>query len=328
MNAGAAPVGLEVDGLTCVAGDGAGAVTLLDQVSLSVAPGEVVGLIGESGSGKTMASLALLGVLPDGVRMTAGTVSVGGHRIRPAPGRHGLAAIFQNPRDALNPTMRVGSQMARVLRRRPTTRPTAHVDTPGDTPVDTAGETRGDTAAGLLRRCGVPGADKVLDLYPHQLSGGMCQRVMVAMAIASRPSLLVADEPTTALDMTVQAQIIDLLRDVVADTGCGVLLITHDLGVVAELCDRVVVLLGGRVMERAEVGTLFDHPRHPYTRFLLDPRRWAEEVPGHVEHPSDRACPFIGRCPAATAACDPAPELRPIGEAHDVACVAVQQVMS
>jgi oligopeptide/dipeptide ABC transporter ATP-binding protein len=299
----------DVSGLTCVAGDHDEHVTLLDDVSFSVAPGEVVGLIGESGSGKTMAALAVLSVLPDGVHMTAGEAGFTDARTTAGrPGHDGVAAIFQNPRDALNPVMRIGRQMARVLRLHGVSGRAAEREASVD----------------LLRRCGVPGAAKVLDLYPHQLSGGMCQRVMIAMAVAARPRLLIADEPTTALDMTVQAQIIELLRHVVADTECGVLLITHDLGVVAELCDRVVVLLGGRVMERAETATLFANPRHPYTRFLMDPRGAGVPALGAGAQPSPVACPFITRCPHASMACDPGPPPRTVGGDHDVACVLVE----
>jgi oligopeptide/dipeptide ABC transporter ATP-binding protein len=280
------------------------AIPLLQGVSLDVGPGEVVGLIGESGSGKTMASLAILDLLPDGVTATGGTVRLG-HVQRPVghTDRTGLAAIFQNPREALNPTMRIGRQVTRVLR--------AHG-------AEDKAEAR-RRAEALLRRCGVPGPANVMRMYPHQLSGGMCQRVMIAMAIAAKPKLLIADEPTTALDTTIQAQIIGLLREVIAETGCGVLLITHDLGVVAELADRVVVLLGGRVMEHADVSSLFKKPLHPYTQYLMDPSAYGgtgDEFSG-----SPTACPFIARCPHATEQCEPAPRQRSVEPGHEVACV-------
>ncbi len=278
-------------------------VTLLHDVSLTVAAGEVVGLIGESGSGKTMASLAVLGLLPQGVEATSGTVDVGdAHYEARASGRDGLAAIFQNPRAALNPTMRVGRQIVRVLR--------AHDD------ISSNDAQR--AAVDLLRRCGVAGADNVVRLYPHELSGGMCQRVMIAMAIAAKPRVLIADEPTTALDLTIQVQIIDLLREVIADTGCGVLLITHDLGVVAELCDRVVVLLGGRVMEQSTVTELFDDPLHPYTRYLMAPTDFPDAAGAVLSDTS--GCPFIARCPHATDRCAQPQPLRAVGERR-VACV-------
>lgn len=292
-----------IEDVSC-ATTGIPAVPLLQGVSLDVDTGEVVGLIGESGSGKTMASLAILGLLPEGVAATCGTVRMGEveHPID-RPDRTGLTAIFQNPREALNPTMRVGRQVTRVLR--------IH-GVEGRAEANRRAEV-------LLRRCGVPGAANVMRTYPHQLSGGMCQRVMIAMAIAARPTLLIADEPTTALDMTVQAQIIGLLREVIDDTGCGVLLITHDLGVIAELADRVVVLLGGRVMERGDVSALFKKPLHPYTQFLMDPSGFAGS--GEVFPSSRSACPFIVRCPHASGACDPAPALRTIEPRRQAACV-------
>lgn len=292
-----------IEGVTC-ATTSTPTVPLLQGLSFDVGPGEVVGLIGESGSGKTMASLAILGLLPDGVIATAGTVRHG-EIARPIgrPDRTGLAAIFQNPREALNPTMRIGRQLTRVLN--------AHG-------VQGRTETRRQAEA-VLRRCGVPGATNVMQAYPHQLSGGMCQRVMIAMAISARPTLLLADEPTTALDMTIQAQIIGLLREVIDETGCGVLLITHDLGVVAELADRVVVLLGGRVMERGDVSPLFKKPLHPYTQFLMDPGGFSGS--GEAFPSSGSACPFIARCPHATEKCDPAPGLRTVKPGRQAACV-------
>ncbi|MEO6126158.1 MAG: ABC transporter ATP-binding protein [Ilumatobacteraceae bacterium] len=276
--------------------------TLLHDVSFEVGEGEVVGLIGESGSGKTMASLAVLGLLPGGVEATNGTIEMAGERFAAtASGRQGLAAIFQNPRAALNPTMRVGKQIVRVLR--------AHADL---SKADAK-----DMAIDLLRRCGVAGADNVVRLYPHELSGGMCQRVMIAMAIAARPRILIADEPTTALDLTIQAQIIDLLRDVISETGCGVLLITHDLGVVAELCDRVVVLLGGRVMEQGSVYELFADPLHPYTQYLMNPTAFADPIGGVT--PTADGCPFIARCPYSTAPCAGPQRIREVN-GRKVAC--------
>lgn len=300
---------LEVQGLACATVSDP-PVQILHDVSLSVSPGEVVGLIGESGSGKTMAALAVLGLLPNGVGATDGVVTVDGTTYAPEVTRRaGLAAIFQNPRAALNPTMRIGRQIARVLH--------AHTDLSG---ADAEQE-----CVSLLRRCGVPGADNVIRSYPHELSGGMCQRVMIAMAIAARPKILIADEPTTALDLTIQAQIIDLLRDVMAETNCGVLLITHDLGVVAEMCDRVVVLLGGHMMEHGSVIELFDDPLHPYTRFLLDPAAFPSTEALIAATPA--GCPFVERCPEAIPACTNPQPLRPVRGRH-VACRLYDEVES
>ncbi|WHP17263.1 ABC transporter ATP-binding protein [Cellulomonas sp. ES6] len=233
---------------------------LLRDVSLSVRPGEVVGLVGESGSGKSMTSLAVMGVLPDGIAVTGGRVLVSGADATATARRsvaHRFAMIFQNPQDSLNPLMRVGEQIARMVR--------LHQR-------DGAGADRRSARAEaerLLGRVHIADPARVGRAYPHQLSGGMCQRVMIAMALACRPALLIADEPTTALDVTVQAQILTLLTELADETGCGVLLITHDLGVVAEVCDRVAVLYRGDLVETTGVVELFESPQHEYTRYLV-----------------------------------------------------------
>jgi ABC-type dipeptide/oligopeptide/nickel transport system ATPase component len=252
-----APV-LEIEGLDVrVTATGA---SLLRGVSLTVGAGEIVGLVGESGSGKSMTSLAVMGVLPDGIEMTGGTVRVHGVDATATARRsvaHRFAMIFQNPKDSLNPLMRVGEQIARMVRLH-------QPEGPGASKSAARAE-----AERLLGRVHIADPAQVARCYPHQLSGGMCQRVMIAMALACRPTLLIADEPTTALDVTVQAQILTLLTELADETGCGVLLITHDLGVVAEVCDRVAVLYRGDLVETTGVVDLFESPQHEYTQYLV-----------------------------------------------------------
>lgn len=229
---------------------------LLRGVSLTVEPGQIVGLVGESGSGKSMTSLATMGILPHGVAQTGGSFFVDGVDVTDAPARSvssRFAMIFQNPRDSLNPLMRVGDQIARMVRLH------QRVD---------RREAR-QQAIELLGRVHIAAPERTARAYPHQLSGGMCQRVMIAMALACRPALLLADEPTTALDVTVQAQILDLIVELAEQTGCGVLLVTHDLGVVAETCDRVNVLYRGDLVESGPTERVLTQPQHEYTRYLL-----------------------------------------------------------
>jgi ABC-type dipeptide/oligopeptide/nickel transport system ATPase component len=246
--------GLEIDGL-CI---GIGDRDVVRAVDLHVEPGACVGLVGQSGSGKSLTALASLGLLPHAARVTAGRVLLGGaetvtpDRDRTARVRgSGIAMIFQSPRAALNPVLRVGHQVQRVLRR--------------------TGQ-RGDLArrcAGLLGAVGILEPGKVARLYPHELSGGMCQRVMIAMGIASQPQVLIADEPTTALDVTVQADILDLLDDLRSQTGMGILLISHDLSVVAERCEPISVMWQGAIVESGPSGTVTGSPRHPFTAELV-----------------------------------------------------------
>jgi peptide/nickel transport system ATP-binding protein len=207
-----------------------------------------------------MTSLAVMGVLPDGIAVTGGRVLVDGADATGTARRsvaHRFAMIFQNPKDSLNPLMRVGAQIARMVRLH-------QADGAGADKQAARAE-----AERLLSRVHIADPARVGRSYPHQLSGGMCQRVMIAMALACRPTLLIADEPTTALDVTVQAQILTLLTELADETGCGVLLITHDLGVVAEVCDRVAVLYRGDLVETTGVVELFASPQHEYTRYLV-----------------------------------------------------------
>jgi ABC-type dipeptide/oligopeptide/nickel transport system ATPase component len=241
--------------------------TLVHDVAFDVEPGEIVGIVGESGSGKTMTALSLLGLLPPGVAVIAGSAQLDGAPLlqqNRAAARPNATMIFQNPTAALNPTMRIGTQLVRLLtfldRRRGKGSRGARAD-------------RRRRANELLESVGIVDPGVVFGNYPHQLSGGMNQRVMIAMAIAAQPSLLIADEPTTGLDVTVQAQILELIRSTVAARGIGVLLVSHDMGVVAQMCRRVAVMRDGRIQEFAPVDDLFHAPRASYTRELISSAR-------------------------------------------------------
>ncbi|MBO9521339.1 MAG: ABC transporter ATP-binding protein [Nocardioidaceae bacterium] len=236
-------------------------VELVRDLDLEVGPGEVVGIVGESGSGKTMTALSLLGLLPSGVAVTGGEASLDGVRFLDGPRmlrRPNASMIFQNPTAALNPTARIGAQIDRLLR---------FLDRSAGRGSDR--RARRSRAVELLRSVGISNPENVLGRFPHQLSGGMNQRVMIAMAISLRPSLLIADEPTTGLDVTVQAQILQLIRTTVAEHGIGVLFVSHDMGVIAQMCQRVAVMLHGDLREFAGVDDVFHRPRDPYTRELL-----------------------------------------------------------
>jgi peptide/nickel transport system ATP-binding protein len=313
---------LEVLGLTTTLGEGARAATILEDVSLTVAPGEVLGVVGESGSGKSMLALAVIGLLPPSIRVTAGAIRLLGDELtagsaaawRARRGRD-MAMVFQEPMSSLNPVMRIGAQIEEVLRRR----------------LGMKGGAATRRALDLLERVEIPSAKSRLATYPHELSGGMRQRVMIAMALACDPKLLIADEPTTALDVTIQAQILDLLRAIQRDTGMALMLITHDLGVIAEMAHRVMVLYAGRVAETTQVQALFDAPAHPYSRALLasvptvatrvDRLMTIEgAVPpvGALPH----GCRFAPRCARRTTDCNAAPPpTHLLAPGHAVACL-------
>ncbi len=237
-----------------------GACRVLDRVTFDLHPHEVLGLVGESGSGKTMSALSIINLLPPAATIEGGQVWFDGQdlltlserELRKVRGAQ-IAMIFQSPRAALNPLMRAGDQVARAVR------------------LHCGGSDRQaqDKAIELLRHVGISDAATRARAYPHQLSGGMAQRVLIALMLACEPTLLIADEPTTGLDVTIQAQIFELIKGVQAETGTTLLLITHDLGVVSEMCQRVVVMYAGQIMEVAPVENLFANPRHPYTELLL-----------------------------------------------------------
>ena len=265
--------GLEIDGLCISIGD-RGVVHAMD---LQVKPGTCVGLVGASGSGKSLMALASLGLLPRAARVTAGRILLsGGETVAPGLDRtaevrgSGIAMIFQSPRAALNPVLRVGHQVGRVLRRN------GRRDDLRRRGIE------------LLGAVGLPEPDKVARLYPHELSGGMCQRVMIAMGIASEPQVLIADEPTTALDVTVQADILDLLDDVRSRTGMGMLLISHDLSVVAERCESLSVMWQGAIVEAGTTRTVINSPRHPFTAELVRDLAHVPETNGRAPRSSAR----------------------------------------
>jgi peptide/nickel transport system ATP-binding protein len=290
---------LEVRGLTLVGGSGRDEVTLVRSLTFSVWPGEVLAIVGESGSGKSMTMLAATGLLPAGVRATAGDVVLNGETIvkdgrflRPEVRGREIGMIFQDPLTSLNPVRRVGSQLAEALRigARPQRLTRTHLD---------------ERCAEILRSVGLDDTGRILRAFPHELSGGQRQRVMVAIAIANRPSLLIADEPTTALDVTIQKQVLDTIDAIRTDIGSATILVTHDLGIVAQHADRVLVLYGGMLMESATVTDTFLDPIHPYTVGLLGSVLTAElgdgrapSIPGQIPPPKDRpaGCPFASRC--------------------------------
>ena len=278
----------------------------MDGVSFEVHEGETLGIVGESGCGKTVTSLSILGLLPQPpAKIMDGSsirfrdeelVGATGRRMRALRGNE-ISMIFQEPMSSLNPVYSVGDQIAEVLR------------------LHRGLDRRGARAEAvrLLTEVGISEAEQRVDEYPHQLSGGMRQRVMIAMALSCEPSLLIADEPTTALDVTIQAQILELLADLRGRHRMAVLLITHDLGVVAEVCDRVVVMYAGQVVETGSVEEIFAKPSHPYTRGLLDslpsvenPGQRLNPIPGTVPNPTDwpEGCRFRERCSDAIDGCE------------------------
>jgi len=299
-----------------------GEVAAVSDLSFQVAAGEVLGIVGESGSGKSQAMMGIMGLLAGNGRATGTALYGGGNLIGLPAGplnrlRGGrIAMIFQDPMTALNPYLRISRQMTEVLQ------------------VHKGMNERiaREAAIAMLERVRIPDARRRFDLYPHELSGGMRQRVMIAMALLCGPDLLIADEPTTALDVTVQAQILDLLADLGRDTGVAIVLITHDLGVIARLADRVMVMYAGRAVETADVADLFADPRHPYAQGLLaamprpDDSGALATIPGqppNMQRPIV-GCAFAPRCPLAEAACRAVlPPLVPLGPGRAAACIKV-----
>jgi oligopeptide transport system ATP-binding protein len=305
-----------------------GVVKAVDGVSFDIARGEVLGLVGESGSGKTVSNLAVMGLCPQPPAFfPRGSVRFAGQELLHAPDRElrklrgrKIAMIFQDPMTSLNPYLSIERQLTEVL--------DAHERMPRR-----AARTR---AIDMLARVGIPDPERRIAGYPHELSGGMRQRVMIAMALLCGPELLIADEPTTAVDVTVQAQVLELIRDLQRDSSMSVILVTHDLGVVAGMAHRVAVMYAGRIVEYADTNTLFARPRHPYTQGLLasiprmdTPRAQAltpiRGLPPDLSNlPS--GCPFRPRCPKAFDACAQAyPELVQDTARHAVRCFAAER---
>ena len=313
---------LRVENLRTVFRTSGGDVAAVDGVSLEVPRGRTLGIVGESGCGKSVLSLSIMRLLSHPGRIAGGRVLLEGRDLaslssaamREVRGRD-IAMIFQEPMTSLNPVHSVGFQITEAIR--------AHE------PSASASELR-ERGIAALKRVRIPSPERRFDEYPHQLSGGMRQRVMIAMALSCSPRLLIADEPTTALDVTVQAQILDLLRDLQAETGMSIILITHDLGVVAEMADEVAVMYAGRVVERTAAKALFEDPQHPYTLGLLGsiPRLDEERerllaITGAVPPPFalPKGCRFNPRCPFAEEACRAeVPPLREVIAGHQVAC--------
>ena len=314
---------LQIENLRTVFRTSGGDVAAVDGVSLEVPRGRTLGIVGESGCGKSVLSLSIMRLVAHPGRIAAGRVLLEGRdlaglsnaEMRGVRGRD-IGMIFQEPMTSLNPVHTVGFQITEGIR--------AHE------PHASKAELR-ERGIAALARVRIPSPERRFDEYPHQLSGGMRQRVMIAMALACSPRLLIADEPTTALDVTVQAQILDLLRDLQAETGMAIILITHDLGVIAEMADDVAVMYAGRVVERTSARDLFEDPQHPYTLGLLgsiprldEDRARLLAIQGAVPPPFalPPGCRFAPRCPFAIEACRAEiPALRAVGAGHEAACL-------
>jgi peptide/nickel transport system ATP-binding protein len=280
-----------------------GVLTAIDDISFAIAPGEVLGVVGESGAGKSLTGAAIIGLLEPPLRIAGGRITLAGRRIDNLPseamrrirGRE-IGAIFQDPLTSLNPLYTIGRLLVETIR----------------THLDLSPAAARDRALGLLREVGIAGAEARIDHYPHQFSGGMRQRVVIALAIAANPRLIIADEPTTALDVSIQAQIIALLKRLCRDHGTAVMLVTHDMGVIAETAHRVAVMYAGRIVEIGAVAEIVAHPRHPYTRGLMDSipriggrRQRLRQIDGAMPRLGaiPAGCPFSQRCPEVADRC-------------------------
>jgi oligopeptide/dipeptide ABC transporter ATP-binding protein len=320
---------LQVSDLRVYFNTAGGVLRAVDGVSFEIGAGETLGLVGESGSGKSITAFSILRLVPAPPgRYAGGSIVFKGTDLLALSEREigqfrgsQISIVFQEPTQSLNPIMTIGQQMVEVVVKH------------GGAPKSQARA----IAIEMLRRVGLSAPERQFRSYPHELSGGMIQRAMIAMSLVCRPQLLIADEPTTALDVTIQAQILELLVDLQRDFGMSVLIITHDLGVIAEVSDRVAVMYAGKIVEYATVRNLFDQPRHPYTHGLLRalPRltrggnkRLLPVIHGSVPSPLDypRGCRFRPRCPVAQDICESEPPLREITTAHHSACHFAEQV--
>lgn len=313
---------IEVQDLVSSFRSPAGPVRVVDGISFSIKKGKVLGMVGESGCGKSITSLSIMRLLPqpngfiENGRILFNGVDLLGLSLAEMEAIRGneIAMIFQEPMTALNPIFSIGDQIGEVLQ----------------THKGMKGRDKKEKTIELLRLVGIPRPDKIVEEYPHQLSGGMRQRVMIAMALSCGPKLLIADEPTTALDVTIQIQILDLIRDFKNKLGTSILFITHDLGVIAETADDVAVMYLGKIVERAAVSDIFDHPTHPYTKGLMESRLVKKQkgdslicIPGMVPSLTNKpkGCAFSPRCPECMDICrEKSPELKETGPEHFVRC--------
>lgn len=317
---------LEIKNLSVAFGQGSKCAVVVDDISLKIGKGEIVGLIGESGSGKTIASLAVLGMLPRGAQVVQGSINLSGDPLlektddyRRSIRGDRIALIPQDSLRSLNPTIKVGDQVGEPL----------------NLHRSASWAFARSKAVELLRSVNLSDPERRSEEYPHQFSGGMQQRAMIAMGLSTEPELLIADEPTTALDVTVQAQVLDLLRAVRDEHNTSILFITHDLGVVANLCDRVYVMYSGAIVEEGPVEELFSNPSHPYTRGLLEatPRihgtmTGLTPIPGQIPLPNNRpvGCRFSDRCSFARPECGSIPKPKFVGKNHISYCLRAEEL--
>ncbi|WP_096202413.1 ABC transporter ATP-binding protein [Bacillus sp. FJAT-45350] len=305
-----------------------GEIPAVDGVSIKIHAGEVVGIVGESGCGKSVTSLSVMGLVPNPPGKIVGgeilfkgenLVKASKRRMRKIRGNE-IAMIFQEPMTSLNPLFTIGNQLNEGIRNH----------------NKISKKEARQRSIEMLNKVGIPRSDEIVDEYPHQLSGGMRQRVMIAMAMACDPEVLIADEPTTALDVTIQAQILDLMRKLNDENGTAIMMITHDLGVVAEICHRVVVMYSGQVVEEGDVRSILKQPKHPYTKGLIRslPKIHLKEerlysIPGSVPKPGSikKGCRFAARCESAFSRCyEENPELLSLEEGHQCRCFLYEEV--
>jgi len=334
-HSGEQPAVLEVRDLSVELSIGGKWVPALNDVALTIRSGEVVGLVGESGSGKSLTALAVAGLLPDTARVVGGSIRLLGEPLLGASERRlnelrarSIALVFQNPSSYLNPVLTIGRQIAEILELNPEL--LRGGKEPGPLSKRIRRRRTRSAVVDCLRMVKIPDPERVSAQYPFELSGGMQQRAVIAMAIIRRPHLIIADEITTALDVTVQAQILSLLMELRRSIGMTLLLITHDMGIVAQLADRVAVMYSGSIVELADVAALFRHARHPYAKALLEAvpvmrggATTLRPIPGAMPALTDppRGCRFHPRCPSALAACARVtPHPVPIGPGHSVSC--------
>jgi len=296
--------------------------SIIEDVSFTIDKGEIIGLVGESGCGKSMTALSILKLLPKNIEVSKNSsvkllgkeISDLSHReLRKIRGND-ISMIFQEPMTSLNPVMKIGRQIREIIQ--------LHKK------MDKNEAT--ELGIKLLRNVGIPSPEEAFNSFPHELSGGMRQRVMITIAMACNPKLLIADEPTTALDVTIQAQILRLMRDLIEDFNTSILMITHDLGVVAEMCDRIIIMYAGKIVETADVETLFENPQHPYTKGLIASlpaasknKKRLSSIPGNVPtiKKRPRGCRFAPRCPFAMDIClEKDPEIFALDDNHTSAC--------